>query len=76
MIKISLKVTEKGLLVEQSPTVPNTNVSVSFIGCTIVSTCTRIGVLLVLLIWIGSRTTDRIVLGLVVLLCIVAWLYH
>ena len=76
MIKISLKVTDKGLLIEQSPTVPNTYVSVSFIGCTIVSICTRIGVLLVLLIWIGSRTTDRIVLGLVVLLCIVAWLYH
>ena len=76
MIKISLKVTDKGLLIEQSPTVPNTYVSVSFIGCTIVSICTRIGVLLVLLIWIGSRTIDRIVLGLVALLCIVAWLYH
>ena len=76
MIKISLKVTDKGLLIEQSPTVPNTYVSVSFIGCTIVSICTRIGVLLVLLIWIGRRTTDRIVLGLVVLLCILAWLYH
>lgn len=50
MIEISLKVTDKGLLIGQLPTRCNTYVCASCIGCTLLSISTRIGVLVALLI--------------------------